>query len=96
MKVKIIPGPRDEEKIRAIMNARETLSASEWEEFCSCCVSTHDDTWFDALYHVNESKYSNEIPSFLRVALTIGRMSRINIQNRFPDVRVSTLDKMKG
>ena len=47
-------------------------------------------------YHVNESKYSKEIPSFLRVALTIGRMSRINIQNRFPDVRVSTLDKMKG
>lgn len=54
MKVKIIPGPRDEEKIRAIMNARETLSASEWEEFCSCCVSTHDDTWFDALYYACE------------------------------------------
>lgn len=51
MKVKIIPGPRDEEKIRAITNAHETLSASEWEEFCYKCVSTHDDTWFDALYY---------------------------------------------
>ena len=51
MKVKLIPGPRDEEKISAIRNARNTLTEEQWKEFCSDCVNTQDDTWFDALYY---------------------------------------------
>ncbi len=54
MKVKLIPGPRDEEKIAAIIHARNTCTAEEWEEFCTNCTYTHDDTWFDALYYACE------------------------------------------
>ena len=46
MKIKLIPGPRDEEKIAAIQNARKT-SLEDWYDFCVECAWTHDDTWFD-------------------------------------------------
>ena len=54
MKVKLIPGPRDEEKIAAILNARKT-SLEDWYDFCMECAWTHDDTWFDALYYACEN-----------------------------------------
>ncbi len=55
MKVKLIPGPRDEEKIAAILNAKKTMSLDDWYDFCGKCAWTHDDTWFDALYYACEN-----------------------------------------
>ena len=52
MKVKLIPGPRDEEKISAVLNARKTLSEDDWVEFVSdCCGSDDREAWFDAIYY---------------------------------------------
>ena len=55
MKVKLIPGPRDEAKIAAILNARETMSPEDWDDFCGKCAWTYDDAWFDALYYACEN-----------------------------------------
>ena len=55
MTVKLIPGPRDEEKIATILNARETMSPEDWADFCGECAWTHDGSWFDALYYACEN-----------------------------------------
>ncbi len=55
MTVKLIPGPRDEEKITALRNARKTMPPEEWHEYCYNCACTHDDSWFDALYYACEN-----------------------------------------
>ena len=55
MQVKLIPGPRDEDKIAEILNARRTMSLDEWYDFCADCAWTHDDSWFDALYYACEN-----------------------------------------
>ena len=52
MKVKLIPGPRDEEKISAVLNARKTLSEDDWVEFVGdCCGRDDREAWFDAFYY---------------------------------------------
>ena len=52
MKVKLIPGPRDEEKISAVLNARKSLSEDDWVEFVGdCCGRDDREAWFDAFYY---------------------------------------------
>ena len=57
MKVKLIPGPRDEEKITIIQNARESLSEDDFycflDQYCSKGCENQD-VWFDALYYASE------------------------------------------
>ena len=57
MKVKLIPGPRDEEKIAAIQNARKSLSEEDFyyflDDYCSKGCENQD-VWFDALYYASE------------------------------------------
>ena len=56
MTVKLIPGPRDEEKIAVILNARKNLSDEEYFEFIHKCFSDcyyydEENAWFDAMYY---------------------------------------------
>ena len=57
MKVKLIPGPRDEEKIAIIQNARKSLSEEDFycflNQYCSKGCNNQD-VWFDALYYASE------------------------------------------
>ena len=56
MKVKLIPGPRDEEKIAAVQNARKTLSEEDYAMFVlDCCESDEKNAWFDAIYYADQS-----------------------------------------
>ena len=53
MKIKLVPGTRDEEKISQIAEARQMLSADEWEEYCYDRASENDE-WLDAMYYASE------------------------------------------
>ena len=52
MTISLIPGPRDEEKIAIIQNARMTLSEDDyWDFVYEHCYSDEKNAWFDALYY---------------------------------------------
>lgn len=53
MKIEIIPGTRDEEKIKEIKEARQRLTDEEWQEYCFNLVCESED-WYDALYYASE------------------------------------------
>ena len=57
MQVKLIPGPRDEEKITIIQNARKSLSEEDFDcfldQYCSKGCDNQN-VWFDALYYASE------------------------------------------
>ncbi len=52
MDIKIIPGPRNEEKIAAIKELRIESTPEEWEEFVLNCAG--NDALLDALYYSSE------------------------------------------
>jgi len=52
MKVKLIPGPRDEEKIAAIKEIYKTSTPEEWEGFVLNCAE--EEHLMDALYYASE------------------------------------------
>ena len=55
MEVKIVIGPRDEEKIKMVKNARKTLSESEWNQFVFECMNSDEQSeWYDAFYYANK------------------------------------------
>ena len=57
MTVKLIHGPRNEEKIAIIQNARKSLSEDDFYCFLdqNCSNSCdNQDVWFDALYYASE------------------------------------------
>ena len=61
MTVKLIPGPRDEEKIAIIKNAHESLTEEDFYSFLYQYCSKgcdNQDVWFDALYYASE--YGND------------------------------------
>ena len=49
MQIMIIPGPRDEQKIRQIKLNHEMLSEEDWKSFVLDCAD--DEKWLDALYY---------------------------------------------
>ena len=53
MKVKLIPGPRDEEKIAAIKELQKTCTPEEWEGFVLNCAG--DEALLDALFYASDS-----------------------------------------
>lgn len=52
MTIKLIQGPRNEEKIAAIKEAKRTCTPEEWEEFVLNCAE--DEEWLDALYYASD------------------------------------------
>ena len=52
MEIKIIPGPRNEEKIIAIQEIHDNCSPDEWAGFVSNCAGDND--LLDALYYASE------------------------------------------
>ena len=52
MKVKLIPGPRDEEKIAAIKELKTKNTSEEWEGFVLNCAE--EEALLDALYYASE------------------------------------------
>lgn len=52
MKVKLIPGPRNEEKIAAIKEIQKTCTPEDWEGFVLNCAE--DEALLDALYYASE------------------------------------------
>jgi len=55
MKVKLLPGERNEEMIEEIKETRQRLSDKEWEEYCYNLVSEGEEG-FDALYYASEER----------------------------------------
>jgi len=52
VKVKLIPGPRDEEKIAAVLNAKKVSEDDYYVDFVfNLCYSDDIDAWLDALYY---------------------------------------------
>lgn len=52
MKVKLIPGPRNEEEIAAIKEIQKTCTLEDWEGFVLNCAE--DEALLDALYYASE------------------------------------------
>jgi hypothetical protein len=52
MTIKLIPGPRDEEKISAIIEIHKTSTPEQWEDFVLNCAE--NETLLDALYYASE------------------------------------------
>ena len=56
MTIKLIPGPRDEEKMAVIQNARKSLSEEDFfcflDQYCSNDCEDQD-VWLDALYYAS-------------------------------------------
>ena len=49
MRIKLIPGPYDEEKVETIYQIHNMADAEQWEEFVLDCAD--DEEWLDALYY---------------------------------------------
>ena len=54
MKVVLIPGPRNEELIAEMMEAKSRMDAEEWEEYLTDCVCQGDE-YMDAMYYICEN-----------------------------------------
>ena len=54
MKVVLIPGPRDEELIAEILEAKSKMDADEWEEYMIDIVC-QGDAYMDAMYYACEN-----------------------------------------
>lgn len=60
MKIKLMPGERDEGKIAELKNAMETLSGEGLEEFF-CSKACEGEEWFDAMYYAAEDGGNNTV-----------------------------------
>lgn len=54
MKVVLIPGPRDEELIAEMLEAKSRMYSEEWEEYLLECASQGDE-YMDAMYYICEN-----------------------------------------
>ena len=54
MKVVLSPGPRNEELVTEILEAKSRMDADEWEEYMTDIVC-HGDAYMDAMYYVCEN-----------------------------------------
>ena len=54
MKVVLIPGPRDEELIAEILEAKSKMDADEWEEYMTDIVC-QGEAYMDAMYYACEN-----------------------------------------
>jgi len=52
MRIKLIPGRRNERMISAIKKTQQTSTPEEWESFVLKCAN--DETLLDALYYASE------------------------------------------
>ena len=57
MKVQILIGPRDEEKITMVKYARKNLPEDEWKEFIFDRLHINEQSdWYDAIYYANKNR----------------------------------------
>lgn len=54
MKVVLIPGPRNEELIAEMLEAKSRMDGEEWEEYLLECASQGDE-YMDAMYYICEN-----------------------------------------
>ncbi|MGN0990519.1 MAG: hypothetical protein ACI4O4_03595 [Candidatus Ventricola sp.] len=54
MKVVLIPGPRDEELIEEMLEAKSRMDGEEWEEYMLDCASRGEE-YMDAIYYICEN-----------------------------------------